>query len=353
MSGSAKQHPSHIACDGTRDGTSESNVPREVRVEIEFAIQDGWRLCEQITREEARNFYYGLRLLPQAERSALYVVYAWMRVLDDIADDDGIGEAERRELLVWFERETRRAFGGAFGGSFDGNWYEEAARELAANGRCTRERYVFLALAQEVQLRRLHIDDFLAAIEGQRMDLAPRVYARFAETELYCDRVASTVGRICLDVWGVRAGADLSRARELSTARGIAFQLTNILRDVREDHARGRCYLPADELATHGLSIDALLAWQDNARCSAFMREQCARAARFFDESAALEGLVSERAVPTLAAMSVIYRRILEKIARDPKRALAQRVSLSRFEKVSIALRARFGLLANTRGGRA
>ena len=116
MSGSAKQQASHGACDGTRDGTSESNVPREVCVEIEFAIQDGWRLCEQITREEARNFYYGLRLLPQAERSALYVVYAWMRVLDDIADDDGIGEAERRELLAWFERETRGAFGGAFGG---------------------------------------------------------------------------------------------------------------------------------------------------------------------------------------------------------------------------------------------
>ena len=345
MSGSAKQQASHDACEGTCDGTSERSVPREVRVEIELAIQDGWRLCEQITREEARNFYYGLRLLPQAERSALYVVYAWMRVLDDIADNDGIGELERREMLAWFESETR--------GAFCGEWYSAVARELSGNGRCTRERYVFLALAQEVRLRKLEIGDFLAAIEGQRMDLAPRVYARFAETELYCDRVASTVGRICLDVWGARDGADLSRAREFSTARGIAFQLTNILRDVREDHARGRCYLPADELARHGLSVDALLAWQDDARCSAFMREQCARAAQFFDQSAALEGLVSERAVPTLAAMSVIYRRILEKIARDPQRALAKRVSLSRFEKVSIALRARFGLLARTRGGRA
>jgi phytoene synthase len=286
-----------------------------------------------------------LRLLPKDERSALYVVYAWMRVLDDIADDEGIGETERRAMLAWFEEETRGAFGCG--------WYEAAARELSASGRCTRERYVFLALAQEVRLRNLRIDDFLAAIHGQRMDLAPRVYARFAETELYCDRVASTVGRICLDVWGVREGADAARARELSTARGIAFQLTNILRDIREDRARGRCYLPADELATHGLSVDALLGWKDEARCAAFMREQCARAARYFDESAVLEELVSEKAVPTLAAMSVIYRRILEKIARDPKRALERRVSLSAFEKASIALRARFGLLARTRGGRA
>lgn len=327
------------------DGTCRSQVPSDVGLEIELAIQDGWRLCEQITREEARNFYYGLRLLPRAERSALYVVYAWMRVLDDIADDDGFTEVERRELLAWFERGTRRAFGC--------EWYEDAARTLQERGSFSREDYVFLALAQEVVLRRLTMDDFLAAIEGQRMDLSPRTFANYSETELYCDRVASTVGRICLDVWGVRDGVDMDRARALSTARGIAFQLTNILRDIREDAARGRCYLPADELAKHGLTVDALLTWKDGARCSTFMREQCARVARCFDESAALEQLVSDKAVPTLAAMSVIYRRILEKIARDPQRALAKRVSLSVFEKVTIGLRARFGLLSSVGGGRA
>ncbi|MCE2884300.1 MAG: squalene/phytoene synthase family protein [Planctomycetaceae bacterium] len=330
---------------GCRDDACGCGVAKEVRLELEFAIQDGWRLCESITREEARNFYHGLRLLPRAERSALYVVYAWMRILDDIADDESANAETRRKALEWIERGTRAAFGG--------DWYRDAARALEANGRLTREEYVLLALAQEVVLRRLEIDDFLAAIEGQRMDLAPRVYANFAETALYCDRVASTVGRICLDVWGVRDGADATRARELSTARGIAFQLTNILRDIREDHARGRCYLPADELAAHGLSIDALLAWEDDRRCTAFMREQCARAARYFDESASLEQIVSTKAVSTLAAMSVIYRRILGKIARDPRRALARRVSLSTLEKLSIGLRARFGLLAEVRGGRA
>jgi phytoene synthase len=330
---------------GCRDDACGCGVAKEVRLELEFAIQDGWRLCESITREEARNFYYGLRLLPREERGALYVVYAWMRVIDDIADDESANAETRRKALEWIERGTRAAFGG--------DWYRDAARALEANSRLTREEYVLLALAQEVVLRRLAIDDFLAAIEGQRMDLAPRVYANFTETALYCDRVASTVGRICLDVWGVRDGADATRARELSTARGIAFQLTNILRDIREDHARGRCYLPADELAAHGLSIDALLAWEDDRRCTAFMREQCARAARYFDESAPLEGIVSTKAVSTLAAMSVIYRRILGKIARDPRRALARRVSLSTLEKLSIGLRARFGLLAEVRGGRA
>jgi len=187
--------------------------------------------------------------------------------------------------------------------------------------------------------------DVLAAIEGQRMDLEPRGFAGFADAEVYCDRVAATVGRICLDVWGVRDGADPGIARELSTRRGIAFQLVNILRDIREDHARGRCYLPADELAASGLSIESLIAWADDARCARFMHVQVSRAERIFAESAALDGMVSADAVPTIRAMSAIYRGILRKIARDPRRALAERARLSAVEKSWIALRARLGLL--------
>ncbi|MDI9402590.1 MAG: phytoene/squalene synthase family protein [Limnohabitans sp.] len=323
--------------DGGSDAAEACGASQALRVEMELSIQDGWRLCEQITRTEARNFYYGLKLLPHAERTALFVVYAWMRVIDDIADDESASVESRTQELDFVERGTRAAFGR--------DWYRSAANSLQTDGGLTREEYVLLALAQEVVLRKLSIDDFLAAIEGQRMDLTARVYQSFEETALYCDRVASTVGRICLDVWGVRDMRDAARARELSTARGIAFQLTNILRDIREDHARGRCYLPADELAAHGLTVESLLAWNDDRRCAAFMREQCARAGRYFDESASLEAIVSTKAVSTLTAMSVIYRRILEKIASDPRRALEKRVSLSTFEKISIGLRARFGLL--------
>lgn len=332
--------------DSGRDVDRELERDRGLGVAVMQAVANGTRLCATITRREARNFYYGLRLLPPRERSALYVVYAWMRVVDDIADADGASEAERRGRLDRFEARTRAAFGD--------RWHLEAARAIAAAGpsALSREQSVCLALWSAAVEMRLPIDDFLAAIEGQRMDLAPRACATFAETELYCDRVASTVGRICLDVWGVRPGADPARARALSTARGIAFQLTNVLRDVREDLARGRCYLPADELAAHGLSAADLVAWRDGPRCSAFMEAQCARAARYFDESSALEGLVSPTAVPTLAAMSVIYRRILARIARDPEAALARRVSLSAFEKVSIALRARLGALSPAGGGR-
>ena len=375
MTGGNADEPNDSRAAGEGPVPGAERVPHELGVAVEFAIQDAWRLCESITRREARNFYHGLRLLPRRERLALYVVYAWMRVVDDIADDGTATEDERRRLLDWFEARTRAAFGR--------EWHRDAARVIAEGGESglSREELVCLALAQERVAFSLGIDDFLHAIEGQRMDLAPRVYADFAETALYCDRVASTVGRICLDVWGVRdgadggiarelstkrgvafqlvnilrdvrEGADRARARELSTARGIAFQLTNILRDLREDSARGRCYLPADELAAAGLAVEDLLAWRDDARCAAFLRSQCARAARYFDESAALEGLVAPNAVPTLLAMSVIYRRILAKIEADPRGAIARRVSLSAFEKVSIGLRARLGLLrAPSAGG--
>ena len=300
---------------------------------------DALARCAEITRREARNFYYGLRLLPKGKRAALYAVYAWMRVIDDIADADGVDDNERSAGLARVEARTREVIA------------RKAADDIArgADDGEQREDAVFQGLCVVLRDYPVHGGEFLAAIEGQRMDLAPRAYADYEQTELYCDRVAATVGRICLDVWGVKADVDVDIARALSTKRGVAFQLTNILRDIREDHARGRCYLPADELAANGITVDDLLAWSDannaDARCARFMHIQCARAQRIFAESAALDAMVSPDAVATIGAMSAIYREILRKIAVDPRRALARRVRLSALEKSWIALRARLGLL--------
>ena len=307
---------------------------------------DALARCAEITRREARNFYYGLRLLPKGKRAALYAVYAWMRVIDDIADADGVDDNERSAGLARVEARTREVI--ARKGADDvARGVDDIARG-AGDGE-QREDAVFQGLCAVLRDYPVHGGEFLAAIEGQRMDLAPRAYADYEQTELYCDRVAATVGRICLDVWGVKADVDVDIARALSTKRGVAFQLTNILRDIREDHARGRCYLPADELAANGITVDDLLAWSDannaDARCARFMHIQCARAQRIFAESAALDAMVSPDAVATIGAMSAIYREILRKIAVDPRRALARRVRLSALEKSWIALRARLGLL--------
>ncbi len=307
---------------------------------------DALARCAEITRREARNFYYGLRLLPKGKRAALYAVYAWMRVIDDIADADGVDDSERSAGLARVEARTREVIAR--------KTVDDIARgaddiALGAGDGEQREHAVFQGLCAVLRDYPVHGVEFLAAIEGQRMDLVPRAYADYEQTELYCDRVAATVGRICLDVWGVKADVDVDIARALSTKRGIAFQLTNILRDIREDHARGRCYLPADELVANGITVDDLLAWSDaniaDARCARFMHIQCARAQRIFAESAALDAMVSPDAVATIGAMSAIYREILRKIAVDPRRALAQRVRLSALEKSWIALRARLGLL--------
>ena len=307
---------------------------------------DALARCAEITRREARNFYYGLRLLPKGKRAALYAVYAWMRVIDDIADADGVDDHERSAGLARVEARTREVI--ARKAADDIARGVDAIARGAGDGE-QREDAVFQGLCAVLRDYPVHGGEFLAAIEGQRMDLAPRAYADYEQTELYCDRVAATVGRICLDVWGVKADVDVDIARELSTKRGVAFQLTNILRDIREDHARGRCYLPADELAANGITVDDLLAWSDatnaDARCARFMHIQCARAQRIFAESAALDAMVSPDAVATIGAMSAIYREILRKIAVDPRRALARRVRLSALEKSWIALRARLGLL--------
>ena len=281
--------------------------------------------CAEITRTQARNFYHGLRLLPSPKREALYAVYAWMRIADDIADEEGASAEARRARLDELAAGTR----------------------LALAGEARDDAPVLVALAAISRRYALPAADFEGALEGQRMDLEPRVYATFAETELYCDRVASTVGRICLDIWGVRDGADAARARELSTKRGIAFQLTNILRDVREDLARGRCYLPADELAAHGLDAASLVAWRQPEAAARFIGAQCDRARRCFAESAALDAMVSPDARPTIVAMSEIYRGILGVIARDPAKAMRERARLSTLTKSWIALRARFGVLSS------
>jgi phytoene synthase len=292
--------------------------------------------CAEITRTQARNFYYGLRLLPEPKRSALYVVYAWMRVADDIADADGVAVDARRASLDAFERDTRAALAGG-----EGVGAGEGGGGGGGGGGSGDFAVVLDGLARVARRFPLVDAEFLGAIEGQRMDLAPRVYADFAEVERYCDRVASTVGRICLDIWGVRDGADAELARELSTKRGVAFQLTNILRDYREDHDMGRVYLPAEDFRRFDLTPERLRKWSEPGQCAEFIRAQCDRAEQFYARSAPLDRMITPDCLPTLWAMTEIYHGLLGKIRAHPA-AIAgdRRVRLSSMRKAWIAWRA-------------
>jgi phytoene synthase len=182
---------------------------------------------------------------------------------------------------------------------------------------------------------------FVEMIAGQRQDLEPVRIADFAALESYCYRVASVVGLASLYVWGFEGGEE---TLELGVARGVAFQLTNILRDLREDAVRGRCYLPAEEMKRFGVSADAVAQGVDSREFRELMGFQIERAEGFFQESSDLEERIAKDSRPTLRAMTEIYHGLLRKIAEKPERVLHDRISLSTWAKLRIgwtAMRAR------------
>ncbi len=272
--------------------------------------------CEALTRREAANFYHGLKLTPMPQREGLFALYAWMRRADDIVDDGDGDAATRAQALDRFADETSAAFEGTRP-SEDPMWP------------------AFIDSVRRWRLPRAPFDDMLL---GQRQDLTLTSLADWPALREFCRRVASTVGVLCVRVWGLDDPRDL----ELAEARGIAFQLTNILRDLREDHARGRVYLPQDELRAAGLSIDELLSWRSPEICRRFVAEQAARARTHYRESAPLDDRLEPACRPTLWAMTRIYSGILERLEADPSRAAGpRRVGLSTFRKVCIAIEAK------------
>lgn len=272
--------------------------------------------CEAITRREAANFYHGLKLTPMPQRQGLFALYAWMRRADDIVDDGDGDAASRERSLDRFADETRAAFAGERP-SGDPMWP------------------AFIDSLRRWGLPPEPFDDMLL---GQRQDLTLESLPDWPALREFCRRVASTVGVLCVRVWGLDDPRDL----ELAEARGIAFQLTNILRDLREDHARGRVYLPQDELRDAGLDIEAILSWRDPARCAAFVAAQAARARSHYDGSAPLDERLEPACRPTLWAMTRIYSGILDRIESDPSRVAGpRRVGLSTLRKVCIAIEAK------------
>lgn len=275
--------------------------------------------CHRVTRARARNFYYGLKLTPEPKRSALYAVYAWMRAADDLADEDGDLDLKQRRL---------EAFGQLTTAALDPH------APLADD---SPHAPMWPAVRKTLLQYHIPIEDLLAMIEGQLLDQQQARYATFEQLYDYCYKVAGVVGLVCVRVWGYQGGR---ATRDLAVRRGIAFQLTNILRDLVEDARRGRVYLPADELDQFGYTLASLRAGKADDAFDRLMAFQIERARGYYRQAAALEEQLDPACRPTSWAMMQIYRGLLEKIARNPRRVLAHRVRLSRLEKLTIALRA-------------
>jgi phytoene synthase len=278
-------------------------------------VEAAYAACEAITKTEARNFHYGIRLLPPDKRSALSAVYALARRIDDIGDGD-LPIADKRVALV-----------GARASLVD----------LGAS-----DDPVLVAVADATRRLPIPIEAFGELVDGVEMDLAGTRFETFEDLVGYCRNVAGSVGRLCLGVFGAR---DLSVAPDYADSLGIALQQTNILRDVREDLALGRVYLPTADLERFGVELrlgtDGALV--DDGGLTALVRFSADRARGWYDEGLRLVPLLDRRSAACATAMSGIYRRLLDRIAAQPSLIRDRRLSLSGWQKAGVAARALAG----------
>ncbi len=277
-------------------------------------LDRSWRHCHEVARRRARNFYYGMRLTPEPKRSAMYAVYAWMRRADDLADEAGDAEA-KVAAIERFRAETT--------GVLD----DPSSLPVGA---------IWPAVCQTVHRHDIPCDYLHAMLDGQILDQRQTRYRTFDELYDYCYKVASVVGLTCLSVWGYEGG---EQTRKLAEWRGVAFQLTNILRDVTEDAQRDRVYLPAELFNVFELNPAMFTLGKVTDDVRRGLRAATDKALDFYRRSAALDERVHPDGRACLWAMTTIYRGLLTKIARDPTRVLdGRRLRLSAPRKVAIAL---------------
>jgi phytoene synthase len=264
--------------------------------------------CRDVARRAAGSFYYSVLVLPHAKRQAMCALYAFRRATDDLGDSDKPLDLRREELSAW-----RRALAGALEGQLCGPMFPALVDTVARYG--IPHEYLF------------------DCIDGVEMDLAERTYESFAELEDYCYHVASVVGLSCIHIWGFSNPAAIAPARDL----GVAFQLTNILRDLKEDAERGRIYLPGEDLRRFGYAADDLGRGVCNSQFRELMDFEIARAEEFYIRGTALLPYVSRDSRAALRAMTGIYRGLLGEIKRRGGDVFTKRVRLSGLRKASIA----------------
>ncbi len=295
-------------------------------------LRAAYSVCRHIARSAAKNFYYGFLLLPSRKRNALSAVYAFMRHADDISDDPGIPAEQRREKLDEWMNALRRVI--------------ESERT---------DDPVLFAMADAQKQFKIPLEWMEKLVRGTEMDLppqqvqnrnllgAPGVSAQFADAPQlhyetfdqlyqYCYHVASVVGLVCIRIFGYRD----PRAERLAEETGVAFQLTNILRDVKEDAGLGRVYLPREDFARFGLDPHALTNGSDPTTLRPLLEFEAERARAFYRSGGELLPLIDDDSQAALWALMEIYRRLLEKIVARNYDVFSGKVRLSTAEKLAV-----------------
>ena len=296
-------------------------VPSHSQLRVAYSV------CRSITRSAAKNFYYAFLVLPRRKREALCAVYAFMRRCDDIADEAAVAVSERRNRLA--------------------DWLDSLHDALS--GEPTDDP-VLLALADAKRRFKIPMELLDQLAYGTAMDLqdsgpqegTPRLaaneliarYRTFDDLRQYCYRVASVVGLVCIRIFGYRDPC----AEPLAERCGLAFQLTNIIRDVKEDAAMFRVYLPQEDLARFGLAATELRMPQIS-RFRPLLAMEADRAREFYRSADDLIPLVAEDSQPALWVLVTIYRQLLEKIAAREYDVFGEKISLTVWEKVKVLMK--------------
>jgi len=276
------------------------------------AIDSSYEYCRRVARRRAKNFYYSFVLLSGPQRNAMCAIYAFMRYCDDLSDEPG---ATRAAIDRW-----------------------RGEMEAALEGRFS-EHPVWPAFHHTVRRFGIPRQYFREMIDGVQSDLEPRRFETFGELYRYCYQVASVVGLTIIHIFGFDTRSALSLAEKC----GVAFQLTNILRDIREDAERGRIYLPLEDLRRFGVSEEDLLSGRRGEPFLRLMGFEAARARAFYNESRPLLDLIHPRSHASLWALIAIYSRLLERIERSNYDVFRRKVRLPLWEKSWIVWRALVG----------
>ena len=289
----------------------------------EVTLDEAYAACRAIARREAKNFYYAFIALPLPRRNAICAIYAFMRQADDLADDESLPREERRIRLDSWLKDWR--------GVCEGPKTEIASADP-----------VFIAVRDATERYAIPLGLLDELVAGVTLDLkqaasdAPDTYATFADLYRYCYLVASVVGLVCIRIFGYRD----RRAEKLAEETGIAFQLTNILRDVAEDAERNRVYLPLEDLAAHRVSLDSLLhhasGTPPTADERALLKDIAQRAENFYRSGQALMPLIDRESRPALWVLVSIYHALLKRIERADYDVFSRRASVPMPEKLAI-----------------
>jgi len=318
---------------------SETDVP-------EYMIEAAYDYCEELTRVEAGNFYHSFKYLPNEARRAICAYYAFCRRADDIADGDYVdsfpgGSSDDPESIE-YRADIERLTGGSPVVARD--HYDDRMSQLfyyrkklsTAYGQITSTDPIFIALKDTIQrynIPRQLLDDMISGMED---DFHQNRYETFEELYSYCYRVASTVGLVCIEIYGY----DDLEAREFSESWGIFMQLTNIIRDVAEDAERDRIYLPMEDLRRYGISeqdVKSGAELLEHPGWKPFVEEYISRAETYRDKAFKLLPLLDRQSRYSPAAMMAFYESILKKINKSEGDVFTRRVQLSKAEKITLA----------------